>query len=97
MLLGLVAKNSILLVESAIVSIREGMSRRDALIEAGRKRAQPDRDDQYCDDRGYDADCDGPWCRHRFSIADGRRGCRWSDNVDSFKFGLHPGRLCDRG
>lgn len=41
MLLGLVAKNSILLVESAIVSIREGKSRRDALIEAGSKRAQP--------------------------------------------------------
>ena len=41
MLLGLVAKNSILLVESAIVSIREGKARRDALIEAGSKRAQP--------------------------------------------------------
>lgn len=41
MLLGLAAKNSILLVEYAIEREREGMSQHDALIEACRERARP--------------------------------------------------------
>ncbi len=41
MLMGLAAKNSILLVEYAIERQREGMGRRDALIEACRERARP--------------------------------------------------------
>lgn len=42
MLMGIVTKNSILLVEYAIVSIRDrGMSRREALLDAGAKRARP--------------------------------------------------------
>ena len=42
MLMGIVTKNSILLVEYAIVAIRErGLSRADALIDAGAKRARP--------------------------------------------------------
>ncbi len=42
MLMGIVTKNSILLVEYAIVAIRERrMSRMEALIDAGRKRARP--------------------------------------------------------
>ncbi len=41
MLLGLAAKNSILLVEFAIEREREGMSQHDALIEACRERARP--------------------------------------------------------
>ena len=41
MLLGLAAKNSILLVEYAIEREREGMSQREALIEACRERARP--------------------------------------------------------
>ncbi len=41
MLLGLVAKNSILLVEFAIVAMRAGKTRREALLEAGAERAQP--------------------------------------------------------
>ncbi|HYC02770.1 MAG TPA: efflux RND transporter permease subunit [Azospirillaceae bacterium] len=42
MLMGLVTKNSILLVEYALVSIEErGMSRREALMDAGAKRARP--------------------------------------------------------
>jgi HAE1 family hydrophobic/amphiphilic exporter-1 len=41
MLLGLAAKNSILLVEFAIEAERRGMSRRDALYEACRERARP--------------------------------------------------------
>ena len=42
MLMGIVTKNSILLVEYAIVSMRDrGLSRRDALIDACHKRARP--------------------------------------------------------
>lgn len=41
MLLGLVAKNSILLVDYTIHLTRRGMSRRDAIIEAGRIRLRP--------------------------------------------------------
>lgn len=41
MLMGLAAKNSILLVEHAIESERAGVSRHDALIEACRERARP--------------------------------------------------------
>ncbi len=41
MLLGLAAKNSILLVEYAIEREREGMTQHDALIEACRERARP--------------------------------------------------------
>ncbi|HEX8388996.1 MAG TPA: efflux RND transporter permease subunit [Sphingomonas sp.] len=41
MLLGLAAKNSILLVEYAIEREREGMGQREALVEACRERARP--------------------------------------------------------
>ena len=41
MLMGLAAKNSILLVEYAIEREREGMSQHDAIIEACRERARP--------------------------------------------------------
>ena len=41
MLMGLAAKNSILLVEYAIEREREGMPQRNALIEACRERARP--------------------------------------------------------
>jgi HAE1 family hydrophobic/amphiphilic exporter-1 len=41
MLMGIVTKNSILLVDFAIERMREGVPRNDALIEAGKKRARP--------------------------------------------------------
>ncbi len=41
MLMGVVTKNSILLVEYAIMSRRQGMSRFDALVDACHKRARP--------------------------------------------------------
>ncbi|MFZ6842995.1 efflux RND transporter permease subunit [Undibacterium sp. RuTC16W] len=41
MLMGIATKNSILLVEYAIVARRNGMSRRAALLDAGHKRARP--------------------------------------------------------
>ena len=41
MLLGIVAKNSILLIDFAIEEMRAGVSAYDAIMEAGHKRAQP--------------------------------------------------------
>ncbi len=41
MLVGIAAKNSILLVEYAMVSIKNGMGRTEALMAAARKRARP--------------------------------------------------------
>jgi multidrug efflux pump subunit AcrB len=41
MLMGIVTKNSILLVECALVELEKGRTRREALIDACRKRAQP--------------------------------------------------------
>ena len=41
MLTGIAAKNSILLVDYAIMALRDGMNRHDALIDAAHKRARP--------------------------------------------------------
>jgi multidrug efflux pump subunit AcrB len=41
MLLGIVAKNSILLVDFAIEMMDQGMEKNEAIYEAGHKRAQP--------------------------------------------------------
>ncbi len=41
MLLGIVAKNSILLIDFALEEIASGVPKREAIIDAGRKRAQP--------------------------------------------------------
>ena len=41
MLIGIAAKNSILLVEYAMVEIKKGVSRHDALMDAAHKRARP--------------------------------------------------------
>jgi HAE1 family hydrophobic/amphiphilic exporter-1 len=41
MLTGIAAKNSILLVDYAIIAMKQGMARREALIDAAHKRARP--------------------------------------------------------
>ena len=41
MLLGIVAKNSILLVDFAIEEMSKGVPKREAILDAGHKRAQP--------------------------------------------------------
>src|SRR5476651_541949 len=41
MLMGIVTKNAIMLVDFAIESIAHGMSRDDAIVDAGQKRARP--------------------------------------------------------
>jgi len=41
MLMGIVTKNAIMLVDFAVERVKHGMSRHDAIIDAGRKRARP--------------------------------------------------------
>ncbi|MFK5073675.1 efflux RND transporter permease subunit, partial [Klebsiella pneumoniae] len=41
MLMGIVTKNAIMLVDFAVEQEKHGMSQRDAIIDAGRKRARP--------------------------------------------------------
>ena len=41
MLMGIVTKNAIMLVDFAIERMKDGMSRRDAIVDAGAKRARP--------------------------------------------------------
>ncbi len=41
MLMGIVTKNAIMLVDFVIIARRDGMERREAIIDAGRKRARP--------------------------------------------------------
>jgi multidrug efflux pump subunit AcrB len=41
MLMGIVTKNAIMLVDFAIESVRGGMDRDEAIIDAGKKRARP--------------------------------------------------------
>jgi len=41
MLMGIVTKNAIMLVDFAIEQMKHGMSRADAIVDAGRKRARP--------------------------------------------------------
>ncbi len=41
MLMGIVTKNAIMLVDFSIVAMRRGMERRQAIVEAGKKRARP--------------------------------------------------------
>ncbi len=55
-LMGIVAKNSILLVDFAIEEMRAGKDRFTALLEAGRKRARPIVMTTVADDCGHAAD-----------------------------------------
>lgn len=41
MLMGIVTKNAIMLVDFAVEEIKQGVARREAIIDAGRKRARP--------------------------------------------------------
>ena len=41
MLIGIVAKNGIMLVDFAVERVKHGMARLDAIVDAGRKRARP--------------------------------------------------------
>jgi HAE1 family hydrophobic/amphiphilic exporter-1 len=73
MLMGLAAKNSILLVEYAIEQERAGVAQREALIEACTERARPDRDDHLRHGRGHAATALGAGRRLGVPPADGHR------------------------
>ena len=55
LLMGIVAKNAILLIDFAKWSEEAGMPRREAIIEAGRVAAAADPDDDVRADRRHDA------------------------------------------
>jgi hypothetical protein len=78
MLMGIVTKNSILLVEYAIVARRDhGMTRFDALVDACNKRARPIMMTTIAWPRACCPD-HRHLRRHGLQRADGRRGDRWT-------------------
>ena len=83
MLFGIVAKNSILLIDFAIEEMAQGASKFDAIIEAGHKRAQPIVMTTVAMTAGMLPTVivmsgDGAW-----RAADGHGGDRRADHVDS--------------
>ena len=82
LLMGIVAKNAILLIDFAKWGRERGMSRRDALIEAGRIRLRPDPHDDLRADRGHDAGRARRGRRRRLPRTAGPRGDRRRDHVD---------------
>ena len=83
MLMGIVSKNSILIVEYAIMAQRDhGMSRFDSLIDSCSQARAADRHDDDRDDRRHDADRDGLGRRSELPRADGRRRHRRSGRLD---------------
>ncbi len=76
MLMGIVAKNSILLVDFAIEEMRAGKSRLEAILEAGHKRARPIVMTTVAMVAGMLPVAVGMGRRQRLSRADGDRGDR---------------------
>ena len=82
MLMGIVTKNAIMLVDYAIERRAEGMGRAEAIIDAGRKRARPDRDDHHRHGRRHDPQRARPRRWRRVPRADGDRRDRRPDRLD---------------
>ncbi len=83
MLMGVVTKNSILLVEYAIVARREGMNRFDALVDACHKRQPAHFDDYDCYGCGHVALGARLRRRPQFSCTDGYCRDRGTGYVDA--------------
>jgi multidrug efflux pump subunit AcrB len=92
MLMGLAAKNSILLVEYAIERERAGMSQRDAILEACRERARPIVMTTLAMMAGMLPTALG-WEGFRVPPADGRGGDRRPDHLDRAVAGAGAGGL----
>jgi multidrug efflux pump subunit AcrB len=97
MLMGIVAKNSILLVDFAIEEMRAGKDRLTALMESGHKRARPDRHDHGRDDRRHAAGGDRAARGQLVPRAHGGRGHRRAAHLDAPDArhragGVHAGR-----
>ena len=97
MLLGIVAKNSILLVDFAIEEMDHGVGKMEALLDAGRKRAQPIVMTTVAMVAGMVPTAILAVGRRRVARADGRGRDRRADPVDAADAadrsgGLQPGR-----
>ncbi len=97
MLMGIVTKNAIMLVEFAVESIREGKPRDEAIIDAGMKRARPDRHDHDRDGRRHDAERAGIRRRRRIPFADGAGCDRRPGVLDRAVAGVRAGDVHDDG
>ncbi len=82
MLMGIVAKNSILLVDFAIEEMRAGKDRLTALLEAGHKRARPIVMTTVAMVAGMLPGGDRHPRRHFLPWPDGGRGDRRPDHLD---------------
>ena len=82
MLMGIVTKNAIMLVDFAVERVKHGMSRHDAIIDAGRKRARPIIMTTHRHGRRHGADGARPRRWRRVPRADGDRGDRRPDRLD---------------
>ena len=97
MLMGIVTKNAIMLVDFAVEEQKQGLTRKEAIIDAGPQARASDRHD---DDRhvgGHGAGRDGRRRRRRIPRADGDRGDRRPARVDASVAGLRAVLLHDHG
>ena len=83
MLMGLVAKNAILLLDCAREEEAQGVDREEALMHAGRERLRPDPDDHLRADRRHDAGGDRRRRRRRVLPPDGGGDHRRHDHLDA--------------
>jgi energy-converting hydrogenase Eha subunit E len=83
MLMGLVAKNAILLLDCARKEEAQGVDREEALMHAGPRAPAPDRDDHVRAHRRHDAGGDRRRRRRRVLPPDGRGDHRRHDHFDA--------------
>jgi multidrug efflux pump subunit AcrB len=93
MLMGVVTKNSILLVEYAIMSRRAGMSRFEALVDACHKRAPGHHDHHRHGMRHAAGRFQSDGRRFKFPSIYGHRRYRRSDDIDVPEPSRYPGDL----
>jgi hypothetical protein len=96
MLLGIVAKNSILLIDFAIEEMESGVPKKQAILDAGHKRAQPILMTTVAMTAGHDPDRDLDLRRRRLALGDGHHGDRRPDPVDAADAGHRAGRVQHR-
>ncbi len=96
MLFGIVAKNSILLVDFAVEMMNHGMAEERGDL-GGRAQARAaDRDDHGGDGRGHAADRDFDQRRQQLARADGHHRDRRPDLLDAADAAPGPGLFLDR-
>ena len=93
MLMGIVAKNSILLVDFAIEEMRAGKTRLQAIVEAGHKRARPIVMTTVAMVAGMIPVRTGLGRSQRFPAAHGDRGYRRTDHLDLADAGHRAGGI----